>query len=134
MENGRKKFQRSTSWEELGSIEYANGIVASQYTLGDTDDETAPIIVRGTFPPGCVVAPHSHACDYTEIILAGSERVGRRWHRAGDIRIVKGGTFYGPLVAGPEGLTKLVIFRDGSRKTIGLEEMAAVPVTATNDG
>ena len=126
MQNGRKKFQRSTSWQELGHIEYSNGIVASQYTLGDDDDLTAPIIIRGTFPPGCVVAPHSHECDYTEIILEGSERVGRRWHKAGDIRIVKGGTHYGPLVAGPEGLTKLVIFRDGRRRTIGLKDEAAL--------
>ena len=53
---------------------------------------------RGTY-----VAPHTHACDYTEIVLEGSEEVTRKWRSAGDITIVKGGTVYGPLIAGPEG-------------------------------
>jgi hypothetical protein len=62
--------------------------------------------------PGVTVQPHSHVCDYTEILLEGSEQVTRKWHHAGDVRVVKAGTVYGPLVAGPEGVTKLIIFKD----------------------
>ena len=30
---------------------------------------------------------YTHDCDYTEIILEGSQRVRVTWHHAGDIRI-----------------------------------------------
>ena len=43
----------------------------------------------------------------------GSVQVTRRWYHEGDIRIVKGGTVYGPVIAGPEGATVLIIFRGG---------------------
>ena len=111
MSADRKKFQMSTSWEELGFIEYPSGAKGNRFVIGDADDDSAPLVLRGIFPPGAVVSPHSHPCDYAEIILEGSQQVTRRWHHAGDIRIVKAGTVYGPLVAGPEGATVLVIFR-----------------------
>jgi len=91
-------------------VEYANGIKSSQFKIGDDDDEQAPVVLIGTWPPGATVGPHSHVSDYAEIIIAGSQQVTRRWHHAGDVRIVKGGTTYGPLVAGPEGVTVLIIF------------------------
>src|SRR4051794_17030739 len=104
------RYRHSTSWQDLGIQLYSNGIQASQFTIGDGTDSTEPLVLRSSFPPGITIDAHSHESDYAEIILQGSERVGRVWHHAGDIRIVKGGTHYGPLTAGPEGVTKLVIF------------------------
>jgi hypothetical protein len=125
----RTKFQRSTSWEELGFREYPDGTLSSRFVIGDEGDDTAPIVMRGVFPPNAVVAPHSHSCDYAEIILEGTQQVTRRWHKAGDVRIVKAGTVYGPLVAGPEGCTVLVIFRSGTWETqyVGDHAAAATP-------
>jgi len=120
------KSHRETSWEELGFVEYANGIKSSQFKIGDDDDEQAPVVLIGTWPPGATVGPHSHVSDYAEIIIAGSQQVTRRWHHAGGVRIVKGRTTYGPLVAGPEGVTVLIIFRDSRVQTVGLKEVVEV--------
>jgi len=71
------------------------------------------MVVRAEFDSGTRVPAHSHLCDYVEIVLEGSEMVGREWRHAGDVVIVQGGTVYGPLIVGEHGLVKLVIFRDG---------------------
>ena len=44
----------------------------------------------------------------------GSQKVGGRWLHEGDIRIGLANKGYGPLIAGPEGVTVLVIFADGN--------------------
>lgn len=108
------KFQTSTSWDELEVAELPNGIRARKFSIGATQgDEAAPTVFMVEFPPNCHVAAHTHECDYSEIILEGSQQVTRRWHHAGEIRIATAGTAYGPLVAGPEGCKVLVIFADG---------------------
>ena len=107
------KREIDTSWEELGFLELPNGSKTSRFVVGDPDDESAPVVFRVEFPPNCEVAAHMHDCDYAEIILEGTQQVARRWHGPGDVRIAKAGTAYGPLIAGPEGCTVLVIFSDG---------------------
>ena len=114
------KPQTDTSWEELDHLELPNGIVTSRFVLGDDDDPNAPVVFRSWYPPNIEIAPHTHAADYCEIVLEGSLRVTRRWFTAGDVRIVKGGTAYGPLVMGPEGCTALVIFADGRWTPVAL--------------
>lgn len=108
------KREIDTSWEKLGFLELPNGSKTSRFVIGDEDDANAPVVFRVEFPPGCEVAAHTHDCDYCEIILEGSQQVTRRWHHVGDIRIAKAGTAYGPLIAGPEGCTVLVIFSAGN--------------------
>lgn len=108
------KREIDTSWEQLGFLDLPNGARTSRFVVGDEDDPEAPVVFRVSFPPGCEVAAHTHDCDYCEIILEGSQQVTRRWHHAGDIRIAKAGTAYGPLIAGPEGCTVLVIFTAGN--------------------
>ena len=103
-----------TSWDELGSITLpATGIETTQYRIGSPDDEASPTVFRAYFPPGCRVEAHTHACDYSEIILQGSQQVSGRWLHEGDIRVGLANRAYGPLIAGPEGATVLVIFADG---------------------
>jgi hypothetical protein len=104
--------RRDTSWTELTTQE-SMGTVYGSFAIGDDDDPSAPRVFRGVFPPGCRLEAHSHVCDYAEIILEGSQKVGRRWYRQGDVRIVRAGTVYGPLVAGPDGATVMVVFRNG---------------------
>jgi hypothetical protein len=124
MSNERAHWQMSTSWNELQKVTMPGGAVVSRYSIGPPGDEAAPSVFWASYPPGFIVAPHTHESDYTEIILEGSQQITRRWHHAGDIRVVQGGTVYGPLVAGPEGVTVLVIFRDNRWK--------AIPVDADN--
>jgi hypothetical protein len=110
-------FELNTSWDELGWIEFAGGIRSSKFVLGDTEDPDAPVVFNSYFPPGSRVEPHHHACDYAEIILEGSQEVTRRMHHAGDVRVVSGGRGYGPLIAGPEGVHVIVIFRNQDWET-----------------
>ena len=71
------------------------------------------MVVMVEFPPGAQVDPHTHTADYVEVVIAGSQMVTGRWHHAGDLRTVRAGTGYGPLVAGPEGATVMLIFSRG---------------------
>ena len=108
-----RKGHVAFSWDELDKVQLPTGIVSSMFRVGDPADSGAPTVFKVNFPPGCYVEAHTHACDYTEIILAGSQRVGATWHQAGDIRVGRANRGYGPLVAGPEGATVLFVFRDG---------------------
>ena len=99
------------SWDDLEPVELPTGIVSRMYRLGTSDD--APTIFKVYFPPGCTVEAHKHDCDYTEILLEGSQRVGATWHHAGDVRIGLANRGYGPLVAGDDGATVLFVFKDG---------------------
>ena len=105
------RAQRNTSWDELGAALFAEGIAATNFTIGEPDDPTATLVSRIVFPPGVRIAPHSHQTDYAEIILEGAQKVSGVWHKPGDVRIVRKGVAYGPLIAGSEGATVLVIFR-----------------------
>ena len=103
-----------TSWEELGSIELPSTAVATMYRIGSPDSDESPTVFKMWFPPGCTIEAHTHACDYSEIILEGSQKVGGKWLYPGNIRVGLANRGYGPLVAGPEGASVLVIFADGS--------------------
>jgi hypothetical protein len=72
------------------------------------------------YPPNCYTEAHTHDCDYTEIIVDGTQKVGATWHTAGDIRIGLANRGYGPLVAGPQGATVLFMFKDGRWPAITL--------------
>lgn len=102
-----------TSWDEIGGITLPTEAVATMYKIGLPDNEAAPTVFKMWFPPGCTIEAHTHACDYSEIILAGSQKVGNKWLYPGDIRIGMANRGYGPLVAGPEGASVLVIFATG---------------------
>lgn len=105
-----KFWHLDTSWDDIPSVEHPGGIVTKQLTVGHPEHSDGPHLVWARFPPGYTVDPHTHGCDYAEIILEGSQQVGRTWHHEGAVRVVQSGTTYGPLVAGPDGVTALVIF------------------------
>ena len=104
-----------TSWSELGSITLAqSGAVTSQYRIGKPSSDAAPTVFKVEFPPDCRVEAHTHACDYSEIILEGSQQVSGKWLHEGAIRVGLAHKAYGPLIAGAEGVTVLVIFASGN--------------------
>ena len=102
-----------TSWDKIGSIKLPTEAVATMYRIGLPDEEASPTVFKMWFPPNCTIEPHTHDCDYSEIILAGSQKVGNKWLHPGDIRVGLANRGYGPLVAGPEGASILVIFANG---------------------
>ena len=91
----------------------------------DEDNASAPAIVLSTFEPGTVVPPHTHVSNYFEYILEGEQTVGKTRFGPGDIRIVKGGTGYGPIQVGPEGCKVMIVFEDASAA-----QMVALPRSA----
>ena len=104
-----------TSWDDIGSITLAaTGVETSQYRIGLPTEDSSPTVFKAKFPPNCRIEAHTHACDYSEIILQGSQKVSGKWLHEGDIRIGLANKGYGPLIAGPEGVTVLVIFADGN--------------------
>jgi hypothetical protein len=125
-------WHQETSWADLPLAEHPGGILTRHFAIGHPDEPDGPFVVWVQFPANFAVAPHTHRCDYTEIILDGTQRVGRTWHEAGAIRIVKAGTVYGPLVAGPSGVTALVIFQ--SRRAIEPEWVHPETPTSTANG
>jgi hypothetical protein len=101
-----------------------NGQYIAQIPIGDRVDSSSPIAFYAVWPPHCKVDPHTHAADYCEIVLKGSQQVSGKWFNEGDVRVVKAGTRYGPLIAGPEGCTLLLIFPNGEWMPIPVREQA----------
>lgn len=87
-----------------------------KFALYRTDEENAssPAVVLSTFLAGTMVEPHTHVSNYVEYIIEGEQTVGKTRFGAGDIRIVKGGTGYGPILVGPEGCKVMIVFEDAS--------------------
>ena len=107
-----RKGHLAFSWDDLDAIELPSGIVTNMYRVGDPKGSDSPTVFRAYYPPGCYVEAHTHECDYTEIILEGSQKVGAKWFHAGDVRVGLANRGYGPLVAGEQGATVLFFFKD----------------------
>ena len=111
-----------TSLDEIGGITLPTQAVATMYKVGLPDNDAAPTIFNMWFPAGCTIEVHTHACDYSEIIIEGSQKVGGKWLYPGDIRIGLANRGYGPLVAGPEGARVLIVFANSHWHGIPLDE------------
>jgi hypothetical protein len=61
--------------------------------------------------------------------LQGSQKVGDKWYHAGDARIVKAGDVYGPIEAGPEGSTAIIVFAHGDYVPVFEKEAVADETT-----
>lgn len=96
-------------WTE-GATDLPNGQRVVKLDIGRSGDERATVAFIAQWPPGCRVDPHTHESDYCEIIMAGSQKVGARWFHAGDVRMARAGETYGPLVAGEDGCTIVIVF------------------------
>jgi anti-sigma factor ChrR (cupin superfamily) len=81
----------------------------------DESNPSSPTMILSKFQPGVHVHAHTHDCSYFEYIIEGEQTVGKQTFGTGDVRLVKGGVGYGPIVIGPNGCTVLIVFEDGSR-------------------
>jgi anti-sigma factor ChrR (cupin superfamily) len=101
-----------------GDIEWRDGaepgIRYARFRM-DEGDPTSPSIILSKFEPGAQVPAHTHDSNYFEYILEGEQSVGKTVFGAGDVRIVTGGTGYGPITVGPQGCTVMILFQDGSQ-------------------
>lgn len=122
-------------WTE-GGVNLPNGQIATKLVIGDEKDPRATHAFIVKWPPHCRVDVHTHDSDYCEVIMEGTQKIGDVWYAAGDVRVAKAGTLYGPLIAGEEGCTIIVIFngkgwmpipaRDSQQEGIRAEEMTAL--------
>ena len=115
-----RKGHSAFNWDDLDKLTLPSGVETSMYRVGLPESEASPTVFKVYYPPECFVEAHTHECDYTEIILEGSQKVGATWHHAGDVRIGLANRGYGPIVAGPEGTTVLFMFADGRWPAITL--------------
>ena len=77
-----------TSWEDLPHVTMdETGIETISYRIGMPDDNASPTVFKLYFPPNCRVEAHTHSCNYSEIILDGSQKVRGKWLYKGDIRV-----------------------------------------------
>ena len=84
------------------------------FRVGCPIEPSSPTVFKVYYPPECLIEAHTHDCDYTEIILEGSQKVGAQWLHADDIRVGLANRGYGPLLAGPHGGTIMFVFKTGN--------------------
>jgi anti-sigma factor ChrR (cupin superfamily) len=101
-----------------GDIEWRpgsdQGVRYARFPL-DEANPAAPMVILSRFEAGAQVPAHTHAANYFEYIIEGEQTVGKTTFRTGDVRLVNGGTGYGPITVGPHGCTVLIVFEDASR-------------------
>ena len=76
-----RKGHLAFSWDELDEIELPSGIRTRMYRVGDPADESSPTVFKVYYPPDCYVEAHTHECDYTEIIVEGSQKAGATFNQ-----------------------------------------------------
>lgn len=111
----------SRQWKEApGGVKYV------QFSTEPGNAEK-PLVVLSKLPPNHVEPPHTHGCDYIEIVIDGSLTVGKASPmQAGDARSTRAGVGYGPLTAGDDGCVRLTIFeKAGGSITLLLGEAAS---------
>jgi hypothetical protein len=105
------KGQRRFTWDDPGWTEGNSG--QGRFTcfpLGDADH--GPLIVVIEYAPDLRIGVHHHTSDYCSMVIKGEIEVTRKRETVGSMRLVRGGTAYGPLVVGPEGCTVVEFFED----------------------
>ena len=63
------------------------------------------------YDPGIALAKHSHFSEELIYILSGGINIGDVWCPGGTVIVLEPGTYFGPLVAGPDGAFLLEAFR-----------------------
>lgn len=105
----RDFFAEDIEWAEGTSP----GTLYSRFLM-DEGDPTSPLVILTKFEPGETVEPHTHASNYFEYVIEGQQTVGKTVFRKGDVRLVSGGTGYGPITIGPEGCTVIIVFQNAT--------------------
>ncbi|HQD84253.1 MAG TPA: hypothetical protein PK929_14455 [Quisquiliibacterium sp.] len=81
----------------------------SEWLETDQNPELSPTAFLIEQPPGTVLAPHFHRQNQFQVMVAGGGTIGR--HALGPVTVHYAGAYtgYGPLVAGPQGLSYFTI-------------------------
>lgn len=90
------------------------GISYARFALDDGNG-VAPVVIVSRFEPGEIVGAHTHDTNYFEYVIEGEQTVGKAVFCKGDVRLVKAGTGYGPIIIGPQGCTVLIVFQEAAR-------------------
>lgn len=95
-------------WVRVGTE--ALGMRISNFVLGDTEDQQAPVASLLFLPPGHRLPRHAHDCYRAEVIVRGSLHVGDTVLHPGDVSFSGPHEAYGPHIAGPTGSLSVEIF------------------------
>ncbi len=112
-------------WIEARRVE-VDGQRASVWNkmMDMTEDRT---VAYTRYDPNMILARHSHYTDEVIYIIEGEVTVGdQRWPK-GTVAVLEHGTFFGPLITGPEGCLLFEVFtgrpdRSGQDRT-GYDEV-----------
>lgn len=81
------------------------------------------------YDPGIALAKHSHMTEELIYVLSGGIHIGDVWCPEGTCIVLSPGTYFGPLVAGPDGAYLLEAFPGigirASQTSAGFDELAA---------
>ena len=109
----RRRGFKDVTWRDPGEWTQGEGLQYVMERIGlEPEGGTGVLVVK--YDPGCKVEVHYHDCDYCSIVVEGSIEISHVMHGVGDMRFVKAGTVYGPLIAGPEGCTVIDVFAVGN--------------------
>lgn len=81
----------------------------SEWMDGGRDPALSPTIFLVEQPPHSVLHPHFHTRNQFQVFKEGSGTLGRRSVGPGSVHYAGAHTGYGPLVAGPEGLSYFTV-------------------------
>jgi hypothetical protein len=113
-----KKGQVAVTWTEPGawveSREFdLKTCVLSTLGEGPYTNRQGLTVLVVEYGPDVQVPSHRHEAPYCSVVVRGEIEITRQWHQPGSIRLVQGGSVYGPLRAGPAGATVIEIFGNG---------------------
>lgn len=81
----------------------------SEWMEGGDDASLSPTVFLVEQPAGTVLAPHFHMQNQYQVVIAGRGRLGAHEVAAGSVHYAGAFTGYGPVVAGPEGLSYFTV-------------------------
>ncbi|MBT2325012.1 hypothetical protein J7E62_22005 [Variovorax paradoxus] len=81
----------------------------SEWMEGGRDPLLSPTVFLVEQPPGALLAPHFHTQNQFQVVMAGGGKLGAHEVAAGSVHYAGAYTGYGPVVAGPEGLSYFTI-------------------------
>jgi hypothetical protein len=99
-----------STWEELDFHDFLGNRLALLQIEGEDGQPGDAVILCIDYQPGFFVDAHKHRTGHVELIVDGDLRVGDKWERKGDIRVVPAGVSYGPIQAGDQGCKGMEFF------------------------
>ncbi len=109
-------FDGLTSPSLIGTREASKdaGMQVGSILMGN-EGENAPVAMLLDMPSGSVLPRHGHDTYRVEVVVRGSMTLpDGRVVTSGDVLVTPPGSFYGPHVAGPEGVLSVEIFSAAS--------------------